>query len=141
VSLDGQTIASGSESGMIRLWNGQGAPIRVFKGHEDNVSCLAFSPDGETIVSGADDGTVRLWERQGKPIGRPFKGNDGITSLALSSDGKVLVSGDSAGNVWVRQIALETFLREACDWLRYHRHLTSPETEIEKRAARVAKRF
>jgi WD40 repeat protein len=139
VSPDGQTIASGSESGMMRLWNGQGAPIRAFKGHDENVSCLAFSPDGETIVSGADDGTVRLWDRNGKPIGHPFKGNDGITSVAFSADGKTFVSGDSAGGVSLRQIGLETFLREACEWLQYHRQLTSPETTIEKRAAEVAK--
>lgn len=139
VSPDGQTIASGSESGMMRLWNGQGAPIRVFKGHDDNVSCLAFSPDGETIVSGADDGTVRLWDRHGKPIGHPFKGKDGITSVAFSADGKTFVSGDSAGTLSLRDIGLETFLREACDWLKYHRQLTSPETTIEERAAEVAR--
>src|SRR6266404_3490798 len=141
VSPDGKTIASGSESGMMRLWDGQGAPIRAFKGHDENVSCLAFSPDGETIVSGADDGTVRLWDRHGKPIGHPFKGKDQITSVAFSGDGKTFVSGDSAGRVSLRQIGLETFLREACDWLQYHRQLTSPETTIEKRAAEVAKPF
>ena len=141
VSPDGQTIASGSELGMLRFWDGKGNRIRVFKGHEENVSCVAFSPDGETIVSAADDGTVRLWDRHGKPIGHPFIGHAAITSVALSPDGNTLVSGDKAGNVMVRQIGIETFLRKACDWMRYHRGITSPETDKEKRAAKVAKSF
>jgi len=139
VSPDGQIIVSGSERGMIRLWDGRGDPIRVFKAHETNISCLAFSFDGEMIVSGANDGTVRLWDGHGRPIGRPSKGHDPITSVAISPDGTTLLVGDRAGNVMVRQFSIDIFLREACDWLRYHRALTSPETVKEKRAAEIAR--
>lgn len=139
VSSDGQIIVSGSERGMMRLWDGLGNPIRVFKAHETNISCLAFSFDGEMIVSGANDGTVRLWDGHGRPIGRPSQGLDSITSVAISPDGTTLVVGDSAGNVMVRQFSIDMFLREACDWLRYHRALTSPETVKEKRAAEIAR--
>ena len=121
----------------MRLWDGQAN--RVFKGHETNVSCLAFSSDSEMIVSGADDGTVRLWDLHGQPIGPQFNGHAAITSVALSPDGNTLVSGDKSGKIMVRQIGIETFLREACDWLRYHRALLSPETEKEKRAAEIAR--
>jgi WD40 repeat protein len=138
VSPDGQIIISGSERGMMRLWDGQGNPIRVFKAHETNISCLAFSFDGEMIVSGAKDGTVRLWDGHGRPIGRPAEGPDPITSVAISPDGTTLVVGDSAGNVKVRQFSIDMFLWEACDWLRYHRALTSPETVKEKQAAKIA---
>jgi WD40 repeat protein len=137
VSPDGKFIVSGSERGMMRLWDGQST--RVFKGHETNVSCLAFSSDSEMIVSGADDGTVRLWDLHGKPIGPEFRGQAAITSVALSPDGNTLVSGDKTGKVMVRQIGIEPFLREACDWLHYHRALLSPETKKEKQAAEVAR--
>jgi WD40 repeat protein len=136
VSPDGRFIVSGSERGMMRLWDGQAN--RAFKGHETNVSCLAFSSDSELIVSGADDGTVRLWDLHGQPVGPEFKGQAAITSVALSPDKNTLVSGDKMGKVMVHQIGIEPFLREACDWLRYHRALLSPETEKEKRAAEVA---
>lgn len=138
VSPDGQIIVGGSEAGMMRLWNGQGIPIRVFRGHEANISCLGFSSDSQMIVSGDDLGRVRLWDLHGKPIGHPFNGRDPITSVALSPDGNTLVIGDRAGNVMVRQIGIDTFLREACDWLRYHRALRSPETDKENHAAKVA---
>lgn len=137
VSPDGKYIVSGSERGMMRLWDGRAS--RVFKGHETNVSCLAFSSDGQMILSGADDGTVRLWDLHGQPIGHQFKGHAAITTVALSPDKNILVSGDTTGNVIVRQIGIEPFLREAFDWLRYHRALISPETEKEKRAAEIAR--
>ncbi len=139
VSADGQLIVSGSERGMMRLWDGQGNRVRVFKAHDANIDCLAFSPDSEMIVSGSDDGTVRLWDAHGRPVGNPSKGYlDKITSAAISPDGTTLVVGDKAGNVIVRRFSIEIFLREACDWMRYHRALTSPETDTEKRAAKVA---
>jgi WD40 repeat protein len=139
VSPNGQIIVSGSERGMMRTWDGQGNPIRVFKAHETNIDCLAFSLDGEMIVSGSDDGTVRLWDGHGRPVGQPSKGHEPITSAAISPDGTTLVVGDSAGNVFVRQFSIDIFLREACDWMRYHRAFTSPETETEKRAAEIAR--
>jgi WD40 repeat protein len=137
VSPDGKFIVSGSERGMMRLWDLQAN--RVFKGHETNVSCLTFSSDSQMIVSGADDGTVQLWDLHGQPIGHQFTGHTEVTSVALSPDKNTLVSGDKAGKVIVRQIGIEPFLREACDWLRYHRALISPETEKEKRAAEIAR--
>ena len=140
VSPDGQLIVSGSERGMMRIWDGQGKRIRVFKAHDANIDCLNFSPDGEMIVSGSDDGTMRLWDAHGRPIGKPSNGSNAkITAAAISPDGTTLVVGDRAGNVMVRRFSIEIFLREACDWIRYHRALISPETENEKRAAEIAK--
>ncbi len=72
-------------------------------------------------------------------IGKPLKGHDAITSAAISPDGTTLIVGDRAGNVMVRRFSIEIFLREACDWMRYHRALISPETEKEKRAAEIAR--
>jgi WD40 repeat protein len=137
VSPDGRFIVSGSERGMMRIWDG--GTNRVFKGHETNVSCLAFSSDSEMIVSGADDGTVRLWDLHGQPVGAEFGGQAAITSVALSPDGNTIVSGDKTGNVMMHRIGIEPFLRKACDWLRYHRSFISPETEKERRAVEIAK--
>ena len=38
--------------------------VPTFKGHSDEVSCIAISPDGTRIASGSDDNTVRLWNTE-----------------------------------------------------------------------------
>jgi WD40 repeat protein len=47
----------------LRLWEvATGEEVRVFRGHEDWVHSVVFSPDGQYALSGSDDGTVWLWE-------------------------------------------------------------------------------
>jgi WD40 repeat protein len=37
-------------------------PKTIFKGHTEEVLCLALASDGRTLASGSADGTVRLWD-------------------------------------------------------------------------------
>jgi len=63
VSPDGQTLASGGEDRMIRLWElPTGRPLARWEAHDADVTALAFRPDGRTLVSGAADGMLKLWD-------------------------------------------------------------------------------
>ena len=66
---------------------GTGQEIRIFKGHENSVATVAFSPDGARVLTGSWDGTARLWDTiVGKEL-RAFKGHEGeVMSLAFSPD-------------------------------------------------------
>jgi hypothetical protein len=62
-SRDGDTLASASDDGKVRLWDatdGQqiGDPLT---GHDGGVIAVAYSPDGDTLASVSFSGTVRLW--------------------------------------------------------------------------------
>ena len=35
--------------------------LQEFKGHQDSVTSVSFSPDGKTIATGSRDNTARLW--------------------------------------------------------------------------------
>ncbi|MCG7853377.1 MAG: WD40 repeat domain-containing protein [Methanosarcinaceae archaeon] len=99
----GRVAASAGYSGSIWIWDLEsGQPIRVLKGHTQEVSALASAFDMGRIVSGSKDGTIRIWD--------PFEGScllvldscDGrVCSLAVTPIGRLAVScGENAVRVW-----------------------------------------
>ncbi len=93
-------LASGSEDGIVRLWDAAtGDEVRrliIEEGHASGVSSVAFSPDGTRLASGSSDGTARLWDvTTGNEVLR-FEGHTNrVYSVAFSPDGTRLASGSS----------------------------------------------
>ena len=48
----------------IKLWDlaADYACVKTLRGHEHNVSGLAFLPSGDTLVSCSRDQTIKFWE-------------------------------------------------------------------------------
>src|SRR5690349_16767684 len=60
---DGTTIVSGSQDGMVKVWDGKsGKELLTLQGHSDRVRSVAVTPDGKTIVSGSYDKTIKVWD-------------------------------------------------------------------------------
>ena len=58
---DGRVLASGDEDDKIKLWDvASGKMLRIFAGHKDPVSCVAFSPDGGCLRQEASMGLEAL---------------------------------------------------------------------------------
>ncbi|MFD5704003.1 nSTAND1 domain-containing NTPase [Streptomyces lasiicapitis] len=77
----------------------------VFRGHEQDVNCVAWSQDGTCLATASDDGTVRVWDPEG--WAEPFiltrsGGRDRMQVLAWSPDGKRIAAGsrDRTITVW-----------------------------------------
>lgn len=82
-----------------------GRPLgESLRGHEDQITSVAFSPDGKKLASGSFDDTIRLWDvLTGKPLGEPLRGHEStVQSVAFSPDGKTIASGsyDKTIRLW-----------------------------------------
>lgn len=74
------------------------APQFTLRGHNDWVSCVAFSPDGETLASAGPH--VKLWNpRTGELLSTLETENTSQNFIRYSSDGKILFSARGDGEV------------------------------------------
>jgi WD40 repeat protein/serine/threonine protein kinase len=113
ISPDGRRIASGSQDGIVNLWEAPtGRNLARFVAHQDHVRGVAFSPDGRRLVTGSWDTTVKVWDAQTLGQDRAtsplltLEGQAGkIWSVAFSPDGRWLAAGRGrGGNVGEVQI-------------------------------------
>jgi len=112
-SPDGRCLASGSEHGIIAVWNTELEKVEkltdlivgYLKGSTAAVESLAFSPDGLFLVSAHTDNVLRIWDMQElEPVTKlKLKGTpEGICSAVYSPDGRWLAAGgmDNAIRLW-----------------------------------------
>ena len=104
LSTDGQLLALGSPSNGIDVWSFSGAQmLHQFKGHDANVSSVAFSANNQWLASASDDFTARLWSLTDDNKRYILRGhNDRITALAFSPDNRWLAtaSADKSIRLW-----------------------------------------
>ncbi len=103
-SPDGQTLASSSDDGTVKLWDAATGDLRrTLTGYPSLVASVAYSPDGKLIASAGFDKNVGLWDAAtGKRLGL-LKGHTGfLRSVRFSHDGKLLAStgNDMTVRLW-----------------------------------------
>jgi WD40 repeat protein len=111
VSGDGERLATGDETGTVRVWATRTArplspPLAL---HGSNVTALAFDPVASRwLLSGAVDGSVALIRLDGSvPTARALARLDAqVTGLAVSGDGSIVATVPStrgSARLWCTQ--------------------------------------
>jgi hypothetical protein len=80
---------------LVRLWDVEtGQEPRGFRGHEDLVNSVAFTPGGRLAVSGSSDATVRVWDvGSGNPVVGLRDTRTVYRAVAFLPGGRHVVSG------------------------------------------------
>ena len=118
-SPDGTTfVTEGPEkSGLIDIRDAEtGASLRSWKGHDDDVNQVAFSPDGTRLATAGDDGALRVWDPMTGALAWEFVDGEHASAFAptFTSDGRhVLASWPGGGPVRTFDAASGTVLGES----------------------------
>ena len=98
---DRRHLATGSQSGLVELWDLQnGKKLQTFAGHMGVVGSVACSADGRLILSAGSDNTARLWDvASGKEINQLRSDERQVRCVAFSPDSRRALSGGLDGPV------------------------------------------
>jgi WD40 repeat protein/predicted Ser/Thr protein kinase len=104
-SRDGKTLATGSFSGLVNLWDvsTSGGPFLQIQAHRDPVVAAGFSPQGNILATASEDQTVKLWDLATGAELDTLRGHEsGVWAVAFFADGKRLASGglDQTIKIW-----------------------------------------
>jgi eukaryotic-like serine/threonine-protein kinase len=86
----------------VQVWDARTGRISViYRGHDNGVQALAWSPDGKRIASGSWDTTVQVWNATTGQHLFTYRGHaDIVGALAWSPDGERIASVDDQLRVW-----------------------------------------
>ena len=92
-SPDGQTIASGGDDGIVRMWRTTAGSDPVVLQQDQPVTTVTFSPDGTFLAAGDTGGTVYLRSAKDAAVANTLHAQDSVAVLVFSHDGKLLATG------------------------------------------------
>jgi WD40 repeat protein len=104
VDPTGRRVASGSEDGVIQVWDKQTGRHLTLRGHRQRIRQVAFAHSADTLLSSDGEGVVRVWPLDQIP-GTFFDDHHAqIEHLGVSADGRTVVSTDAVGAIVIADL-------------------------------------
>ena len=112
-SPDGTTLATGSWTRIVRLWNLETRSNFATLEHDHEALLVSYSPDGMTLATGDWQGMAHLWNVNTEEKIRTLTGLNGyVETLRFSPDGAILATGTSAGVVRLWDVATGAIIQD-----------------------------
>jgi WD40 repeat protein len=106
-SPDATMIATSNHDGskeFIKIWDANtGKLVTNLKGHEEKVTCLAWTVDGRMLISGSFDNSIRTWDAATWQQITVLTGHTNyVFGIAISPNGCILASAswDQTARLW-----------------------------------------
>jgi WD40 repeat protein len=77
VTRDGQTLASGSTDGTVRLWQADGKLLSELRGFTSGIRATALGASGQLCASASFDRSVRVWDLERNLLLKTLAGHTG----------------------------------------------------------------
>ncbi|CBN79037.1 conserved unknown protein [Ectocarpus siliculosus] len=125
VSPDGGTVASGSWTCLVKLWDIENLEMRkVLRGHSERVTGVtwhpeAYSSDKTLLATGAADKTAKLWDCHTGECVQTFHGHAGrLARVGFHPSGRYLgtASFDHTWRLWDAETGEELLLQFIFSW-------------------------
>ncbi len=81
--------------------------LAPFRGHEGDVTDVAFSPDGSRLATTGDDGWLRVWDPSTGDLVARLHGSDGAFGPSFSADGSKVAAAWTDGTVQVLDLSTD----------------------------------
>jgi WD40 repeat protein/serine/threonine protein kinase len=105
-SRDGTLALAGYSDGDIILWDIlSGERVRTFRGHQQQITDIAFSPDARRFASSSWDDTLRVWDtKDGSELlnitpGVEGSENSDVTAVTFNPDNTTVYAAVGAGDI------------------------------------------
>jgi WD40 repeat protein len=93
ISPDGKTVYTGTEAGIILVWNDNGVRLDSLKQENGEVAALAFDPLGRYFLSGDEKGIIRFWDPAGRRVFHQLHDTSGpVRQLFVDHSGRYVLS-------------------------------------------------
>lgn len=115
---DGNTLATGSVDGTVRIWDCRSGECIFTFNHNGCVNSVAWSPDGNHILTGSNDNKAHIWDTNtGKEV-LSLPHNSSVHAVAWSPDGKQAITGSRINAyIWNTATGAQLHTLPHSDWV------------------------